>query len=62
MLTGAIAEARELGTEHYGTEHVLLAMLRDTTSAPARALARHGVAYHHVRSDMEQVLHARPGA
>lgn len=55
-----VHEARELGTEYYGSEHLLLALLRDPAGAPARALARHGVAYEDVRAEVVRVLRPAP--
>jgi len=62
VLEGAVVESRELGTEYYGAEHVLLGILRDPSSATSRVLARHGVAYEDVRREMERVRAMQPGA
>jgi ATP-dependent Clp protease ATP-binding subunit ClpA len=62
VLAGAIAEARQFGHDHQGTEHVLLAFLRDPTSAPARIVARNGVTYDDVRKELERIFNVRPGA
>ena len=62
VLAGAVVESRELGTEYYGVEHLLLALLRDEVSAPARVLAKHGVAYEDMRREMRRILDTQPGA
>jgi ATP-dependent Clp protease ATP-binding subunit ClpA len=61
-LGGAMVESRELGTEYYGVEHVMLALLRDAASPPARVLAKHGVAYEDMRSELERVRNTPPSA
>ncbi len=38
-------EARRLGDEHIGTDHLLLAMLRDADGAAAYVLSDYGVEY-----------------
>lgn len=43
LLDRAAHEARELGHEYQGCEHILLALLRDTESIPALVLAQHEV-------------------
>jgi ATP-dependent Clp protease ATP-binding subunit ClpC len=42
-------QAHELGVEYYGSEHLLLAVLSDRDSAPARIFARHGGGYDEAR-------------
>lgn len=58
----AIREASELGTEFYGAEHLLLALLRDPEGVVARVLAPHGVGYADVRADVRHVLFSQPDA
>ena len=58
----AVREARELGTEYYGCEHLLLALLRDPAGAPARALARHGIRFEDLRAELLRALPPRPEA
>ena len=48
-------EAAELIMPFCGTEHLLLAILRDDRSLPAQLLARHGVRFEDVRSEIERV-------
>ncbi len=55
MLGLAAVEARELGDEHLGCEHLLLAFLRDATTGPARVLAGHGVSADRVRRDVQRI-------
>jgi len=38
-------EARRLGDEHIGTDHMLLAMLRDADGAAAYVLTDYGIDY-----------------
>ena len=38
-------EALRLGDEHIGTDHLLLAMLRDADGAAAHVLSEYGVEY-----------------
>lgn len=42
LMDRAVAEARRQGSEYVGTEHLLLALLRDEESQSARLFARHG--------------------
>ena len=60
VLEQAAVEGRELGAEFVGCEHVLLAFLRDPTSAPARVLAQHGVAFDDARTEVLRAYNARP--
>lgn len=60
VLEQATVEARELGKEYFGCEHVLLAFLRDATSAPAQVLAHHGVRFDDARTEVLRIYNARP--
>jgi ATP-dependent Clp protease ATP-binding subunit ClpA len=60
MIEQALAEAGELGTEHYGCEHLLLAVLRDRAGAPAQVLARHGVGLDEARAEVVRIYNVRP--
>jgi ATP-dependent Clp protease ATP-binding subunit ClpA len=60
IIEQAIAEARELGTEFFSCEHVLLAFLRDASSAPAQLLAEHGVRYDDARKEVLRAYNAGP--
>ena len=61
LIDRAGIEARELGQEYIGCEHVLLAMLRDTSSVPAQVLQRHGIDYSQVREELVRVFSTKPG-
>ena len=61
LLAQAQDEARELRTEFFACEHVLLALLRDADGPPSRVLARHGVGYDDVRAEVAR-LYGRPDA
>ena len=52
VLGQARDEARRLGDEHIGTDHLLLAMLRDAQGAAAYVLADHGIDYASIFSRM----------
>jgi ATP-dependent Clp protease ATP-binding subunit ClpA len=56
MLQRAATEARLLGHEYQGCEHLLLAFLRDASSTPAIVLARHGVRFDNARAEVLRVL------
>ncbi len=60
MLDRAAAESRDIGHRYQGCEHLLLAFLRDDASAPARALARHGVRFANARAEVIRILGAPP--
>lgn len=62
MLEQATVEARELGHEYFGCEHVLLAFLRDATTVPARVLAHRGVHFDDFRTEVVRLIHGRPGS
>lgn len=55
VLVRAREEADAMGTERYSTEHLLLALLRDSDSALSRVLAKHGVSYVSLREDLLHV-------
>lgn len=60
MIDEARLQARELGTEFYGSEHLLLALVRDSAGAPAQVLAKHGVGYDNLRREILRIYNARP--
>ncbi len=49
-------EARRLGHDHIGTEHVLLGLLSEEDGVAARALQSFGIALEQVRSDIEEII------
>ena len=55
VLQRAVAESTDLGVEYQGAEHLLLALLRDESGAPAQILARHGLRHGDVRSQLQQL-------
>jgi ATP-dependent Clp protease ATP-binding subunit ClpC len=60
MIDKARREARELGTEFYGSEHLLLALVRDSTGALTQVLAQHGVTHDNLRREILRIYNARP--
>ena len=56
----ARAEARALGHRYVGTEHLLLALMRDRDGSPARVLARQGLAFDEARARILWILTADP--
>ena len=60
LIDQAKAESRDFGTEFYGVEHLLLAILRDETSAPAQVLERHGVRFDDARAEVVRIYGGRP--
>lgn len=61
VLAQATDDSLGLDTEFFGCEHLLLALLREETGAPAQVLARHGVHFEQVRERILQVYAGRPG-
>jgi ATP-dependent Clp protease ATP-binding subunit ClpA len=60
VLQDTIEESRTFGVEYHGCEHLLLALLRNPASAPARVLARHGVGYDEARAEVVRIFNAQP--
>ena len=56
MLHKAAYEARELGHDHQGCEHILLAFLRDPESTPAIILARNDVRFVDAQAEVLRIL------
>src|SRR5262249_53664662 len=56
VVVDAQDEARELGHDHIGTEHLLLALLRERTTVAARALERAGIDHASVREAIEEAV------
>lgn len=52
VLEGAVTEARELGFNHVGTEHLLLGLLREGESLPCRVLNRLGATLEKARAEI----------
>src|SRR5690606_32107895 len=56
VLEIAAQEARAMSHKYIGTEHLLLALMKDHESAAATALASIGVEYDRVKEEIERVL------
>jgi ATP-dependent Clp protease ATP-binding subunit ClpC len=56
VLHKAAQEARELGHQYQGCEHILLAFLRDPDSVPAMILARHEVRFADAQAEVLRIL------
>jgi ATP-dependent Clp protease ATP-binding subunit ClpC len=56
VLEIAANEARSMSHKYIGTEHLLLALMKDTESAAANALAAAGVEYEKVKEEIGRVL------
>jgi ATP-dependent Clp protease ATP-binding subunit ClpC len=56
VIEQAKVDATEMGHAYVGTEHVLLALLRDTTGVTAQVLARRGVQFDGTRTEVARVL------
>src|SRR5690242_18419006 len=54
-------EARRFNHEYIGTEHVLLALLREGSGLGAKILASLGVELRMVRLEVEKIVQAGPG-
>lgn len=69
LLALAIDEARKLGHNYIGTEHLLLGMLREGNNVPAKVLSKRGVNLERLREEVVTLLrtskdesHNIPGA
>ena len=60
LLVAAEAEATSLGHRYLGTDHLLLALLRDPTSVLARALEERHCGLNEARARIQWVLTANP--
>ena len=60
MIDKARSEARELGTVFYGSEHLLLALVRESAGEVAQVLAKHGVRYDSLRREILRMYNAGP--
>lgn len=58
VIIEAREEARRLGDEHVGTDHLLLAMLRDADGAAAYVLSDYGVDYDGVYARMAGTMNS----
>ena len=55
VLELAMAEARDLGDSHVGTEHLLLGIVREAKNGAAAALAAHDLTVERIRSELPRV-------
>jgi ATP-dependent Clp protease ATP-binding subunit ClpC len=58
VLEIAANEARSMSHKYIGTEHLLLALMKDTESAATNALAAAGLEYERVKEEINRVLRA----
>jgi ATP-dependent Clp protease ATP-binding subunit ClpC len=56
LLAQSTREARALHHAYVGTEHLLLALVRDARSLTGRILRRHGLAPENARSSLQSIL------
>jgi ATP-dependent Clp protease ATP-binding subunit ClpC len=56
ILELALAEATSRNTEYVGTEHLLLALLREPDSAAGQVFSRHGFTYEAAAEQLRAVL------
>ncbi|MBD3420917.1 MAG: AAA domain-containing protein [Chitinivibrionales bacterium] len=56
VLEIAASEARSMSHKYIGTEHLLLALMKDTESAAANALAAAGLEYDKIKDEISKVL------
>ncbi len=61
VLEIAANEARSMSHKYIGTEHLLLALMKDTESAAANALAAAGLEYEKVKEEIGKVLRGGEG-
>ena len=61
VLEVAAQEAANMGHRYIGTEHLLLALMKDNESAAANALATVNVEYAKVKEEIERVLNGSSG-
>jgi len=59
-LESSLREALDLNTDHIGTEHMLLGIVRDYEGAAAEVLAKHGASPEAVRAHVRSRLEAAP--
>lgn len=52
IMKDAAQEAKDMGNNYVGSEHVLLAMLKDTTTTFSKLLAKQGVYYYQLKEDL----------
>lgn len=60
VLEYAVHEARRMGHEAIGTEHLLLGLVRQTTGNAVQALKQLGVSSEQVRREIRRIVHEKP--
>ena len=60
LVDQAAAESRELGHRYVGTEHILLALLRDPGADTGRVLAEHGFSHEMCKARVLYILNGDP--
>jgi ATP-dependent Clp protease ATP-binding subunit ClpC len=61
VLELSLREARQLGHDYIGTEHLLLGLLREGQGVAAQVLVRLGADLNRVREQVTELLHGRRG-
>ncbi len=59
-IRSTIELARDMGHRHVGTEHMLIALVRDPGSAPSRILAGHAVSFDRVNCTIADIASVNP--
>ena len=52
IMKDASAEAKDMGNNYVGSEHLLLALLKDTTTDFSKLLAKQGIFYYQLKEDL----------
>lgn len=52
IMKDAAKEAKDMGNNYVGSEHVLLAILKDTTTSFSKILAKQGIYYYQLKEDL----------
>ena len=52
IMKDAAQEAKDMGNNYVGSEHVLLALLKDTTTSFSKLLAKQGIYYYQLKEDL----------
>ena len=60
MLELSLREARQLGADYIGTEHILLGLIREADGVAAQVLVNSGVDLNRARQQVIELLRGRP--
>lgn len=52
IMRDAAGEAKDMGNNYIGSEHLLLAILKDTTTPMSKLLAKQGIYYYQLKEDL----------